>query len=160
VATTTYAAIRDDQIAAIVAITPTSHSDVKFRCHDYEDTDLREWAPKNPQAAQRVLEINYLFEDESPVSNLDAEPRMVTAEIVVAYRKDKKFGALQRRKLSDAMREDFIAINNAAGVRGYSNIGPDASVISCTPSYEDVTGTSPVAFLVATYVVSYWESVA
>ena len=159
-ATTSYAAIRDDQIAAIVAITPTSHSDVKFRCHDHEDTDLREWADKSPQAAQRVFSVEYLFEDEAPVSNMDAEPRQVTAEIVVAYRKDKKFGALQRRKLSDVMREDFIAINNAAGVRGYSNIGPDASVISCTPAYEDVTGPSPVAFLVATYIVAFWESVS
>ena len=154
--TTTYEAIRDDQIAAIVAITPTSHADVMFRVADDEMIPFRYWAAAHPQACYRRFAIEYLSEDIPEASNLDAENRTVTAEIVVAYPNDKRYGALNRREQSDLMRQDWIAINNAAGHRGYASLGPDATVTESTVEYE--RGPA-VTFLVGTYRVSYWEAV-
>lgn len=155
-ATTTYSAIRDDQIAAIVAITPTSHSDVKFLV-SLDEGDFREWAEKFPNACFRRFTVRYLSEDEPPNSNLDVEFRTVYAEIIVAYPTDRRYGSENARDLSDVMRQDGISLNNAAGLRGYGNLGPDATVTNAKPEHETGSG---VSFLVMPYTVRYWEAVS
>ena len=155
-AVTTYEAIRDDQITAIAAITPTSHSGTKFIV-SLDEGDFRAWAERFPQACFRRFTIRYLSEDEAENSNLDVEFRTVQAEVVVSYPNNRKYGSHNTRDMNDVMRQDAISIGNAAGVRGYGSLGPDATVTNSKPEHE--TGDA-VSFLVMPYTVRYWEAVS
>ncbi len=153
---TTYHDIREDQIAAIVAITPTSLADVKFRAVEEDADDFRDMAEAQPQGCLRWVSINSLSEQlDSPM--LDAVQTMVTAEIVVAYPADGRYGTPKKRMLEKVMREDHKAIESAAGILGYSSIGPDATVIAPVPFMTERRGK--VVFLVYEYTVAFNKDV-
>ena len=152
-ALTTFDAIREDQYTAIVGITPTSMSGTRFVAAEEDADDFREWAEANPQAALRRFTINELGEEiDGPI--LDAARVFVTAEIVVAYPIAGKYGTPKRRMREKVMREDHAAIEAAAGVLGYGNIGPDCTVVGPPPPVQMET-VGPVAFLTYTYRVAF-----
>jgi len=154
--TTTYEAIRGDQIAAIHAISPSLKSDVPFIA-DLAQVDFRAWAEKNPAASLRRFCVVDLFdEDATEVSSYDVEDRRVRAEIVVAYPRVYAYGTDADRDRRDMMRADRIAIVNAAGLRGSGNIA-NASIYDQRVFSEEGDN---VAFLVLEHSVFFWIDVS
>ena len=154
-ATTTYEALRDAQIAAIKAIAPAALPGRRFLVN-LAERDFRAWADKQPQTALRWFTVKDLFDDE-PVeaSNLDFEPRNGRGEIVVAYPRKFDYGPDNMRDMNDVIRRDRIAIVNAAGYRGHANF-TDATVYDTTSRTEE---GDAVVFLVLEYAFYLLESV-
>lgn len=139
-ATTTFAAIRDNYITLIEAITPSTHdgSDKKFK-RSPRRYMLRDWAIKTGHSAVfRKFEIIRAsgVADQLPHFDSDQIQRRERARISIAYPVDVAFyGTDERDDLDDVMRSDakqvrdvlfdpdnYLAGQNAAIV---NILGPD-----------------------------------
>lgn len=155
-ATTSYESIRASQITAIRAITPTCLADVSYLPH-LEETEFRDWAQENATAALRRFSVLDLFDyDDIETSNTDVEWTIGRNEVVVAYPRDYRYGAENRRDLNDVIREDERQLEGAIGARGYSNY-TDAAAIREGFTVEE---TDSVVFLVLTYRFHFWRDVS
>lgn len=156
-ATTTYEALRDAQLAAIEAINPGAHSRERFARHRAE-RDFRSWAEAAPKACFRRFAVEDLHQyDPIDASDMVQEPRFGRGEIVIAYPTDFRYGSDNVRDLNDLIRRDTVAIINAAGYRA-SHLYTDAAVYQGEPPRtEQVEG---VTFLVIEYRFFFWESCA
>lgn len=153
-AVTSFAAIRDAQVAAIKAITPTVRSDIQF-VPVLDETDIRSWSGGNPQAATRRFSIYWLGEEREGVI-LQAERVHVDAEIVVAYlATPMRYGAENIRDRQDFLESDRKDVEKAAGVVGYPNLTVDATVYRSSWTVERGDG---VVFLVLSYTVAFSRS--
>jgi hypothetical protein len=154
VAVTSFHDIREDQYTAIVGITPTSLSSVKFRAMEEDVDDPRDWFATSPQAGLRVFAIVPVDEQtDGPV--LDTVRTQVTAEILVGYPVDGKYGTPKRRMREKVMREDHKAIEAVAGILGYSSIGPDATVIGPAAPFVTERVSDKMLLLVFPYTVAF-----
>lgn len=152
-ATTTIKLIRDQQSTLIEALTPTSLSGQLFREHERRD-DFREWAEETPGAALRKFYIEDVGDYAPPLSsNSDDEELITTIEVLVAYPKDSRYGAGERRTMNDVMREDMHQIDTAIGHRGTANYvsGQNAAVAQNKETEEGEL----VDFLVLSYEVNF-----
>ena len=115
--TTTIKIIRDKQAALVGALLSPSMSNRKFK--ERRETDLEEWAEKNPKAALRRFSVEDLFEyDEVLSSNSDSEELITNVRLLVAYPKDTRYGPNNENSQRDLIREDMHQIDTALGHRG------------------------------------------
>jgi hypothetical protein len=156
----TMAAIRTEIIARIEAIAPSAMADVAFLPYVDDSAisdDLRTWAQANPGACLRRFDVEALGDtDEVAVSWVTAERVTESAEIVVAYPRDNRFGDLAA--LFDAIATDLAAIDEYAGTRGFS-VDPiaaanSAAIVTEAPTREAGEG---VFFGVIPLRVTYWR---
>ena len=128
----TAAAIRDRVHVLVEAITPTSHSGVKFlRVRNERDGKIEEWAAKNIPACLRRFQARQVQADEPPATSSVVEERVrLNLELRVCYAQDGRFGRDNALDRDDVINEDWKAINAALGVYGRANF---SSTHDCTP---------------------------
>lgn len=119
--TTTIKLIREQQQTLVNALTPASHSGVKFR--DYSDQQpFEDWAEATPQGCLRRYAIKDLFSYEDvAVSDMSSEDIRTSLELVIAYPRDARYGLQNEEHMRDVIREDMHQIDTAIGARGYGD---------------------------------------
>ena len=121
-ATATAASIRDQVLAVVEDLIPTSRSADKFlRLRNEGDGDPVEWCETNPAAALRRIWCREIGTDEQPlISNVNTERVRIRLELRVAYPQTARFGdnALAR---DNAIAQDWLKINKAVGMYGKAN---------------------------------------
>lgn len=118
--TTTPATIRDSIAARIVALTPSAHTDDKFREHTYLD-DLRLWAEANPTGCLRVFSVEWNDNIPPPlVTNTTEEQAEDDIEIVVAYPTTWRYGERGLVDLKTTIAADIRRINHEVGTNGFA----------------------------------------
>jgi hypothetical protein len=112
--TTTYAAIRDEQIRLLEALTPSSMSDKPFRRASKRDR-LRKWAAKTPStAALRRFEISRGPASDAPIVSTGASQTIEMVGITVAYPVlPSLYGSDELDDLDEVMRADAAQIRDA-----------------------------------------------
>jgi hypothetical protein len=156
-ATTTVAAIRDQMIGLVQALTPSSLSAVKFRV-DRAELDFREWAAANPASALRRFAITDVGSSEpAEVSNTDVEWRYVTFELVVAYADSGRYGRDYQRDELDVIEQDQHQIEDTIGLRGYGNVTDATFMRDGSETSREKLGA--VTFLVVRERLGYYRSV-
>jgi hypothetical protein len=160
---TTYATIRDRQIAVIEALTPALTSAAKFRRHRGE-VEFTAWVEANMAACWRRFEIlnsfNLAADGLTNAGDGNALWQFEHDEVlVVAYpRQFGKYGAQNERDLDDMIDSDLAQIDEA--------IGPDGSALanwvngldSCRRTAVSVTRTGGAVFVASTYSLLYDRS--
>ena len=152
---TTFAAIRTEQVALIRAITPSSLASVSFVAA-LDERNFRDWADANPTACFRRFSIRDRLELEPPdVSNADVEWTGCREEILVAYPLDYRYGEGNQRDLESVLREDLYLLDDQLGPYGYDNysaaVATDLEVAAET--------MDNVVILVLSYRLRYYRDV-
>ncbi len=163
--TTTFAAIRDKMETLIIALSPATLADVRFKLERGEK-NFEEWAEDNPSACLRVFAIREIGEgdDELQMTNSDLEHVQTLAEVIVAYPKHYgKYGRNAVQSARDMIREDRKQIDGQSGIgihnaSGYVS-GQDASQLEGRSIEGDDEEDSPVLFSRMVFRVDYKESV-
>lgn len=157
-AVTTFHSIREAQYEAIKGITPTSLSDVRFVALEEDVDDPRVWLAEHPQASLRRFAINFLSEEiDGPV--LDTERVYASAELIVGYSRDAKYGTPKKRMREKVMAEDRLSLEGAALLlaRMYGNLSVDATVVNASQVEIEPLGPGVVA-MVLPYTVAFSRS--
>ena len=172
-ATTTFEAIRDQQVRTIRDISPALVSDLAFHEYRGDDGNLLEWALANPQAATRrfdVIEIDAGFPPE--VTNLSVEFTTITEQVVVAYARQMGGQAStstqavwhnKRRDIYDMIRSDRDLIDGKSGIglSGYVSNYVSGQHRTIRTAYEIIDEEdSPVLFSILTYQTEFYKAVA
>ena len=153
-ATTTFAAVRAEQVALIEALTPTSLSGDKFSL-DQGEQDFREWVDESKRASFRRFAIVDLHEyDPVDISDLSTEFLHGRQEIVIAYPDDYRYGPDGNRSRGDVMREDLHQIQTSVGPRGYLNL-TNSTITEPEDEIEELDG---VMLLVIKQRVHFYRS--
>lgn len=128
----TAAAIRDRIHTLVEALTPSSHSGVKFsRLRNEASGDIVEWAEKNPAACLRRFQARQILDDETPlVSDTTTERVIMRVELRVCYPQTGRFGSDNALDRDDAIQLDRKSINASVGLYGRGNF---SSTHDCTP---------------------------
>lgn len=153
--TTTFASIRDEQVALIRGLTPQSLAADRFEY--YPGTmPFRDWADLNPTACFRRFAIGDLMEFDPPeVSNADVEWIGCREEITVAYPRDFRAGLANDRDTIALLREDLWSINDEVGPYGHDNY---SAAVATDPEAE-VEVLDNVLILTLRYRVRYYRDV-
>jgi hypothetical protein len=119
---TTFATIRDAQVALIEALTPTSMAGQKFRRHR-EAVDFMAWVEANPKSVHRKFEIRRNWDDDQrPTSDGSLEGVSHSMELRVAYSGDLGlYGSKNEGDVDRVIDEDRRAIDEAIGINGGHN---------------------------------------
>jgi hypothetical protein len=120
---TTFNSIRDQQIALIEALTPSSLSGQKFRRHR-EATPFMGWVEANPAACFRRFEILRNWDDDQqPTSDGSLEGAAHSMEVRVAYplREKGLYGPENERDMDELIDQDRRLIDGAIGLNGGVN---------------------------------------
>ena len=150
--TTTLTTIRNAQSALIAALEPSLLSSRKFRARS--ESDLAEWAEKNPSAALRVFTIDDESSYEPPLSsNNDSEQVIANLVVRVSYPRDQRYGLSNENSMRDMMREDMHQIDTAIGHRGA--VGYVSGQNSSLAESKDIEEGDTVDFLIMTYEVIF-----
>lgn len=153
VLTTTPKLIREQQASLITALTPASHSGVKFE--EYSRTEeFRDWAEANPAAALRKFYIEDVGAYESPLSSDMASEEIVTTfSVTVAYPKNNRYGLDNKRDAFDVIDQDRHAIDEAIGHRGYvDHVAGQNSALAVS---KDIEEGEAVWFLSMEYDINF-----
>ena len=126
--TTTWAAVRQQMVDTIKALTPSSLSDEKYTVTDTEQPDFAAYAEAEDSTVLREYEIEMISDELDGVSNHQLELRIVEADLSMAYphhwgtyqTKDAQ-GQHNERALRALANEDRNIIDRAIGIRGGSN---------------------------------------
>jgi len=152
--TTTLAAIRDEQIAIVQALTPSDLAHVPFRVA-LDERDFREWAQAEPVAAFRRFAIVDRWTYTTPEADggdVTWEPTEV--DVMVAYPRDYRYGTGNSRSREDVMRADRAQIDYAIGAWGAENMSDSSATLIATRVEE----YPAVAILAMTLRVFYYRS--
>jgi hypothetical protein len=120
--TTTFAAIRDAQVAAIRALVPTRHLEHRFDVHRLDD-DFDAWVEAHPDASFRRFEIASNF-DWQLVGTTDMATDTLSSSVTVSVAYPiqlARYGVANRRALDELLEQDLVLIDGAIGRRGYQN---------------------------------------
>lgn len=120
--TTTFAEIRDAQVAAIQALVPVRQPQHRFDVHRLDD-DFEAWAEAHTEAAFRRFEVTSNL-DWQLVGTTDGSTDTLTSSVTVgvAYPVElARYGAANRRALDELLEQDLVLIDGAIGRRGYVN---------------------------------------
>ena len=146
----TAAAIRDQVCTLVEALTPVSHSGVKFkRLRNEGNGDAVEWAETRPDACFRRFQARQVGDDEPPlVSDTTTERVTLNIELRVAYPQTGKFGSDNALDRDDVMQEDRKSINEKVGLYGRGNFssGHDCTPLPGTSSMERGNGVDYLVF--------------
>ena len=153
--TTTLAAIRDEQIALIQALTPTSLAATKLRV-SLGELNFREWAAAHPEASLRRFAIQDIWDYDIPeVHGGDMVFDPARVEVIVAYPKSPAlYGSDNARDMRDIIREDASLIDYTIGAWGTGNYS-DASAVRESLELEDA---GAVVLAVSTFRVFYYRA--
>lgn len=118
---TSFDTVRNEQIVAIRALTPTSLAGSPFVA-SLGEHDFRTWAQATGKDSLRRFDIEDVFSDSAPeVSGHDVLYRPRQCDVLVAYPHDYRYGAQNRRSLDRVIREDMSAIDYVIGAWGTGN---------------------------------------
>lgn len=119
--------------------------------------DFVAWCEANPTACLRRYQVRDTGKLQRPqVTNGDAEERLVTYEIKIAYPQTERFGAAGALDRDDAIRDDQLQLEAAIGMAAGGNFiapFPDATWRSSSTAIK--RGAAGVDFLVITQTMSY-----
>ncbi len=112
--TTTWATVRDQHLALIKALSPTSRPTVLFERIPNEAPNLEAFALKSPSASLRKFEIRKAGTMETPVlSNTDIQQEDGVTLIRIAYPSRSSLGASGALDVDQVADEDMNAIRDA-----------------------------------------------
>lgn len=159
-ALTTFAQIRDAQVTAIRAITPTQHPTLKFALARGEKP-LREWAKANPQAAFRQFTISNGFSYTGPeISNCDVIWQRMTEIVEVAYpRQMGRYGSDNERDMHDLIDADWRKIDGAIGHVGYASFVAGQNFCSLLEGQPSIEQDGDLVFLTMQYEVGFSRAI-
>jgi hypothetical protein len=154
-ATTTYEAIRDEQLALIQALTPDSFAGEPF-LEALDEIDFRVWADEHPDCMRRFT-IGPLEEEIPPVvSNQDVEESDGEQTVLVAYPNDHRYGSDNSRDRADVMRQDEVKIRKEIGPIGRGNYSVDVATPWLRTEYEEMDA---VVIMAISFRVLYRRSI-
>ena len=134
--TTTFAAIRDNYITVLEALTPTTKSEVPLRC--VKKAELREWAEKNATSAVlRKFDIRRGDGTEPPFQDPSAIERNEDMVLTVAYPvANGLYGQDDRNDMEDLIRSDARQIRDAVVSSDNYLAGQSAALLETLPAPE------------------------
>ena len=162
VSSTTFAAIRNQQVETIRALTPTRLAANKYvyAPTKFEFVDFRTWAEDNDTSCFRQYAIMQTGWEQLSVGDLDVELRVSNEELIIAY----PHGWAQYRDaspdtnlddMSDLIEQDLNLISKAIGYRGAASyLAGQHAAIESEFTIDDGDG---VSFGVLPLLVTYYH---
>lgn len=152
---TTSAAIRDEMITLLQALTPLALAATPYRVHR-EAGDFRQWAVEHANACMRRFSVRDNFIVTMPdVTGLDLEWVQTTFTLVVAYPATYRAGADGMRDSDDLIEKDMHQIDGTIGTRGYGNY----TAGTVTTESMGITESDEVRLLEMDFLVRYYRAV-
>lgn len=150
------ATIRQSMCTAVKAISPTLHSDEKFR--EWPNTsDFVEFCEKNPASARRLFFIRGTGDVRIESDNSSMRWEITEVECVVAYPRDFHAGELMLNDLDDLIESDLLQFDATIGTAGYSTLEDAVSGVVTTIGQSREDGEACV-FGVLRLRVEFWRA--
>lgn len=155
---TTFATVRDNQLALLEAATPSKHADKKFRRHR-EQAEFMAWVEANPAACFRRMQLlSQMDVEQSDTSDGELVSWRHNIELRVAYPLQfGLYGAENERDLEDVLEQDAVTIDSTIGRHGYPNFVQYQEL--CERQSSTVIDVPGARVLSMTFLVQYDRSV-